>query len=853
MNVQMPDPAVAATQLTVAVAGAFLFIFVGAFLVLVVQRAARGPVSALSVGLRRFDAFLALRLAGLLGLDERAAVRRWGRLAAWFLGIAAAGAFLPALLATPLLLLGLALVLAVVRRWTWDEEDRALGLASHHKRAPGGEDFNNELVAALSCVFLFGALLVWRLAELGFFDLDPAAARGGNILYVASEALEALPIVGNIEVFGYDNPSGVEVVQPTGGSAAFVFRLVLDVLVIGGLLKAAEIAGRIARKEDIRREEQALARARTDAEVDAALEAIVDLARRGNARAARALEAVALPPLDGAPLPVRLRRAAADHLLTLGEEGTVMGPGALNTAILAYQVLMTPELKEADPVEWHRCLASRSGALYTLSLRAGGGGGAARLEEAAGGLQEAARGLHMLGQVIDADRAELVYWAAMVQLENIARETPGVTLMTLATQVQDFIERMKAQPIFDPRIVAEAQRLLGGIRTSAAAHGHGEVDLVGLAEQAGRRLSPAELTDHAAAVNLAVGRSPSPEGFALLEQVVIQMKGLVDDPQATAAERATAAFRICQSCRLQAELVHDGSRAQVIEEGLHWAEATIRMAGRDVPRIAAAARQVEAECLRMKAALTTSPPEKDALIVRALETYRRIIHDPALAGDALVDEVRANLVVALIGAAAVPDAALAVSRLREAESLGGDLLGAPTTARDRAMEASVLLNRSVGRRSLAQLEPPDLRRALLEGALDDARRSAELNAAAGIDHGETLALKSLGHAHADLAALEGSGPAAHAHARSALSFLDRALSTLSPDRQPGLWAEAAFTSLTMMEVLGHVDRDRELLERAVSRFDALIEAWRDGPMAAQTPFLEQRRAKVLASLKSWSA
>lgn len=853
MKLQMPDMAVAATQLGVAAAGAVLFLIMGMIVVAGVQRASRWPLATLSLGFRTFDSILALHLAGLLGLDETQGLRRWGRLVAWFLGLAIAGAFLPAVVATPLLLFGLALVLAVVRRWTWDEEDRALGLAAHHKRAPGGEDFNNELVAALSCVFLFGALLVWRLAELGFFDLDPSAAQGGNILYVASEALEALPIIGNIEVFGYDNPSGVEVVQPTGGGAAFVFRLVLDVLVIGGLLKAAEIAGRIARKEDIRREEQALAVAGTEAEVNAALDAIVDLARRGNSRAARTLETLALPPLDGETPRVGLRRAAADHLLALGEEGALLGPGALNTAMLAYDVLLTPQLLEQDPLEYHLCLAARSQALYTLSLRTGGADAAERLKTAADGLEKAARGLHALGHVRKADKAELLYWAAVTERAGMMRDTPDVDPRDLVHDVQAFIDRMTARTVSDPEIVAEARRLLSGIKVSLSAHGDGAVDVADLAAEPDRARSPMELLDHAAAVILAVGQSGSAQGFALLDTVAAQLKSILDSPAEAfpVAIRGTAAYRMAQVWRLRVHLIHDQTRPQAIQQALHWVAETKRIAGRDVPRVGSAVQEIEAQVLSIQAALTPAGPDQDRLIARSLETYRRVIHDPQLAGDALLEQARANMVIALIGAAAGGEPALAVSRLREAESLSGEMLNSSTTARDRAMEASILLNRSVARCSLAPLDSTEHRRSLLRSAADDAEAAADLFAATGNLHGEALALKSFGSAHASLAEIEGRGPDAEFHARAALTALDRALTLLDPQRQQGLWFEAAFAAVAMMEHLGRVDQDRPMLERTVTRFDALIAASRDGPMAFHMPFLEQRRSKILAALKDW--
>lgn len=849
------DLGIAVTQLAVAASGALLFALVGAVLVAGVQRASGRSLGAIAQGLRGLDAFLALRLARLVGLDEAGVWRRWGRLTGWFLGLAVAGALLPAVLATPLLLFGLILILAVVRRWTWDEEDRALGLASHHKRAPGGEDFNNELLAALSCVFMFGALLVWRLGELGLFDMDGAPAQGGNILYVASEALEALPIVGNIEVFGYDNPSGVEVLQPSGGGAAFAFRLVLDVLVIGGLLKAAEIAGRIARKQDIRREERALAAARTESEIDAALDAIVALARRGNPQATRSLESTALPPIDGVASSVGRRRAAADHLLDLGEEGAVLGPSALNTAVLAYEVLMTPELRERDPLEWHRCLAARSQAIYLLGLRAGGAGAVERLKTAQEGFKAAAEGFQQLGAVIRADRAELGYWAALAQWVDMTGDAPGVSQRELPGQIAEFIDRMTARAVSDPAVVAETRRLLGGVTLSVAAHGHGPVEVTGGGAAPDDRRTPEDRLNHAASVGLMVQRSASPEAFADLDAVIADLTALYRLPaeSITPAERGTAALRLAQAWMTRVDLVHDHTRPASVEQALHWIGETQRLAGPDLPRVTSIVRALEARCLSIKAALTPPGPDQDRLVDRVLETYRRVVHDPLLAGDALLDESKANMVIALIGAADRGlDRPRSIAQLREAEALSADLLDQPTTARDRAMKASVLLNRSNARRALAALSPLEARKSLFVDAAEDAERAAAEFAETGNVHGRSLALKSRGHAHAGVVEIEESGPQAEAQARLALDALEGSLAVLDPVRQFGLWFDALHGTVSLMAYLGRVDGNRDAVVESVARLDRLIAASRDGPLAIKTPFLEQQRGKILATLNSWS-
>ncbi|KAK0350208.1 hypothetical protein LTR94_029955, partial [Friedmanniomyces endolithicus] len=227
--------------------------------------------------------------------------------------------------------------------------------------------------------------------------------------------LEALPIVGNVEVLGYDNPSGVQAVLPTGGWVAFVLRMALDVLVIGGLLQALAVARRIATGEDLRRHEEALRAADTEDRAYAALEALADLARRGNITALARLEAVALPLDGGARHEVFKRRAAADMLLNLYEDGSVVGVSGLNAALLTYDILITPELQREAPLQWAKSVAARAHAAYLLGMLAGGEQGRRRLIEARDGFKLAAQSLSILEEPRLADRAELGYWAVQVE------------------------------------------------------------------------------------------------------------------------------------------------------------------------------------------------------------------------------------------------------------------------------------------------------------------------------------------------------------------------------------------------------------------------------------------------------
>lgn len=334
----LPPPAEAGWQLLVALAGAAAFGAGALVISLLATRGSHRVVISSTNGLRKMDSWLALRAANWAGLDEADALKRWGRLILLLVGCAAGLAFGPGLIAWPCFALAAIILVAVFRRWSWDEEDRAADRRGWMKRTPGDEDYNDELLFALSAVFLFGVLSIWRLSGAHVFETKPGAGLVANLIYVASEALEALPIIGNVEVLGYDNPSGVSAVLPTGGWFAFALRMALDIIVIGGVLKVVEIGARIARGDDLRRLDAGLA-GRDAQGFETALAGLERLALEGSAQAADRLQAFALAPGDGSDAAAARRFRVADRLFVLGLRGAPGAFGMLGAANAAMRDL----------------------------------------------------------------------------------------------------------------------------------------------------------------------------------------------------------------------------------------------------------------------------------------------------------------------------------------------------------------------------------------------------------------------------------------------------------------------------------------------------------------------------------
>lgn len=386
--IEFPEFREAASQLAVGLTGAAGFALLAFLMVALFHRLAAPAVGRLVSGGRVVDRWLAVHVAGWVGLDAPGVLTRWSRLLLTMSCLALAGALTPPLVAIPALIAGLTVVLAVFRRWTWDEEDRALGLEGAHKRAPGAEDFNNEFLIAISTIFLFGSLLIWRLADVQMFSTSHARGLVENLVYVASETLEALPIVGNVEVLGYDNPSGVEAVLPSGGWVAFVLRMALDILVIGGLLKVVEIAGRIAKGQDLRRVDAQLALGGDPA--FAALSELYRLSMGGAGAASDRLEAVALGERgEGAQSP-DLRTRAVRYLGELSNMGVPGHRHFLDVMLASSVDLLRLSRQDPDLAHLEGLLLKDVGQIRTqLAVRSTGEEALDQLQAATQSLQEA--------------------------------------------------------------------------------------------------------------------------------------------------------------------------------------------------------------------------------------------------------------------------------------------------------------------------------------------------------------------------------------------------------------------------------------------------------------------------------
>ncbi len=319
-------------------------------------------------GLGFIDKLLVERVTWLFGLHwvegRFARAGRWSLLIAMFVALAFAGAFAPLLFALAALLLGVIGVIAAVRRWGWDEEDRANDVPKHLRRLQGDEDLVHEAMFTIAFMFLVAPILFYRLDQaFVLFDKPEALGAWAYAAYTLGEFLKAVPLMDYSEVYSVQNISGVTPTGLGGRHATFVFRMLMDLALIAAVLQLLSVMERIASGRDLRRLQDMLDGDDPD-EAQSAITRLGEVGLRNQINAQRALVAV-LDQTDR--YPPELRVEAADALQTIGE--TLLDTPLLLTAISGYRALLRDWTRESNPEAWARTQNKLGTALQTLGER----------------------------------------------------------------------------------------------------------------------------------------------------------------------------------------------------------------------------------------------------------------------------------------------------------------------------------------------------------------------------------------------------------------------------------------------------------------------------------------------------
>jgi formylglycine-generating enzyme required for sulfatase activity len=213
------------------------------------------------------DYVLARAIAPLAGATQKSGLRRlaWG--AGVILLVPAAGLLAPPPLGLWAVVSGIVAVFAIVRRWNWIEAERERsqfevllwrGERQEARRVGFDQDLRDEALVALTCLFLLIPLGLQQIQvatcriDACAFTLDGRNELPGGALaqllawlgYFGAELAKSVPFVDWSEVFHVANESPIKPRTALGAQVVFGMRATLDLLLLGAILQAMQIAGR---------------------------------------------------------------------------------------------------------------------------------------------------------------------------------------------------------------------------------------------------------------------------------------------------------------------------------------------------------------------------------------------------------------------------------------------------------------------------------------------------------------------------------------------------------------------------------------------------------------------------------
>ena len=219
------------------------------------------------------DIFLAqicARLAGatvgglrIFSPEQRgwATLLRYSIFAFWVVGGGmAVGYFAPPGLALIGIALGVLAIFGVIRRWGWVEADREAFLIARKyddrtMRVGFLEDLRDEALLGVACLFVLIPLALRQV-----YLMDPSPETGAFVIcgvdggapvlidwlgFFGVELLKAAPLVDWSEVFNVTNASPIKPNTELGAQMVFSLRAILDLLLLGSVVTAVQIATRL--------------------------------------------------------------------------------------------------------------------------------------------------------------------------------------------------------------------------------------------------------------------------------------------------------------------------------------------------------------------------------------------------------------------------------------------------------------------------------------------------------------------------------------------------------------------------------------------------------------------------------
>ncbi|OLF73941.1 hypothetical protein AWH62_07240 [Maricaulis sp. W15] len=329
------------------------------------------------------DRLLRHGIAPAIGASFQTRWKRWATFLAFFLVLAAAGAFAPTPIALAAIAMALVAVLAVYRLWERDE-DKKLENRARGRAEQADQDLRDEMFLGVALLLFFVPLGYVRIEELvTVTDGHSALPSVDAALFVWGELAKAIPLVDWSEVFRVNNLSGVQSSGQAGLVLNFVLRILFDLLVLAGILRTFAILRSEAAGIDLRKPAQDLKSGDPD-KIDAALDVIIEAAMKERRHAiAHLFEITRASRPDGLLQEPVWREKAAHGLAEAGESLSQNAQDLtdLDNTLLAIEAMKTAAqyMKGNNPERWAAIQNNLGIALLDLGRMAGDAG---RIDEA---------------------------------------------------------------------------------------------------------------------------------------------------------------------------------------------------------------------------------------------------------------------------------------------------------------------------------------------------------------------------------------------------------------------------------------------------------------------------------------
>lgn len=165
----------------------------------------------------------------------------------------ALASFLVPILAVPILMLSFIPIYAVYKSWVDDEELRKT-LEDSGVATPQLSDYRLELLIALFALIVTFIVAFDKIDQSSrIYEGTPTIPLLTSVLFIYDEIVRALPFLGALDGIGFKGTSGVLPKSIIGQSSTFILRFILDIVLIGSIIRIAELLRRATIGADLRK------------------------------------------------------------------------------------------------------------------------------------------------------------------------------------------------------------------------------------------------------------------------------------------------------------------------------------------------------------------------------------------------------------------------------------------------------------------------------------------------------------------------------------------------------------------------------------------------------------------------